>query len=194
MLKNLFWKLCNKLNQYIAKPRMIMGYRSCDGIYLPNTRISNTTLITDHKSLNLEDNIFISHHSIIESSNGITIQEGCQICAYVSLLSHSSHIAIRLYGKHYIENNTRHLGYVRGQIKIGKYTFIGPYSTVMPDSTIGKGSIIKAYSFVKGNFPDFAIIAGNPAIVVGDSRDIDSEYLEKHPELKAYYDEWSSNS
>jgi hypothetical protein len=40
-------------------------------------------------------------------------------------------------------------------------------------------------------FPDYSIIAGNPAKIVGDTRTKDTEILNSHPELKKYYDEWT---
>ncbi|MBK6640493.1 MAG: hypothetical protein IPG39_04320 [Bacteroidetes bacterium] len=35
---------------------------------------------------------------------------------------------------------------------MGAYTFIGPHVTIMPGASIGKGSVIAAYSLVKGEF------------------------------------------
>jgi acetyltransferase-like isoleucine patch superfamily enzyme len=61
----------------------------------------------------------------------------------------------------------------------------------MPETTIGKGSIVAAYSYVKGSFPDFAIISGNPAKVVGDTRELDKKYLDENPELNEYYNRWT---
>ena len=170
---------------------MIVGYKRSDGVYLAQTRLSNTVDIIWPSKLNLQDNVFVWHHSILECSQGLTIEEGCQIGACVLISTHSSHMSIRLYGSHYIEHAGKHHGYVRGSIKIGKYSFIGPHSVIMAGTTIGKGSIVAAYSLVKGEFPDFAIIAGNPAKVIGDTREKDQGYLEKYPELKKYYDEWA---
>ena len=165
-----------------------MGYKTATNKYLPHTRISNSVDIISPKNLYIEDNVFIWHYSIVECSNGVSIGKGCQIGAHVLITTHSSHISIRLYGKHYIENNGKHVGYIKGNVKIGAYTFIGPYSIIMPSSQIGNGSIVAAYSMVKaGTYPDFAILAGNPAKIVGDSRELDKEYLEQYPELKNYY-------
>ena len=61
----------------------------------------------------------------------------------------------------------------------------------MPSTEIGKGSLVSAYSLLKGTYPDFAIISGNPAIVVGDTREADEALLEKHPELRKMYDKWA---
>lgn len=180
------------LNRYIAAPRMVLGYTRHDGVYLPLTRISNTTSIVGASKLDIHNNVFIGHYNFIEASHGITIHNGVQITNYVSITSHSSHNAIRLYGSHYIQYNGLHHGYVTGDISIGAYSFIGPHSVIMPNTRIGKGSVIAAYSLVKGEFPDFAIIAGNPAIQVGDTRESDEFWLTKYPELHAYYDEWAN--
>ncbi len=170
---------------------MVMGYLRYDGKYQDLTRISNTTSIINKKNLHLENNIYIGHYNFIEANNKITIGEGCQISNFVSILTHSSHISIRLYGRHYIGQKSP-IGYITGSVNIDKYTFIGPHTTVMPNTVIGKGSIVSAYSMVKGTFPDFAIIAGNPAKQIGDTRDIDKEYLKNNSELQQYYSAWAN--
>ncbi len=175
---------------FLTRPRMIWGYKRYDGIYLENTRISNTTFIDNPNKLDIEDHVFIGHFNYIEASNGISIKEGCQITSFISISSHSSHISIRLYGKHYVDSE-RHKGYIIGSVIIGKYTFVGPHCLIMPNTIIGKGSIVAAYSNVQGHFPDFSIIKGNPAKVVGDTRNLDSAYLNQNPELKDFYIEWT---
>jgi acetyltransferase-like isoleucine patch superfamily enzyme len=167
---------------------MLFGIKH-KGKYLAKTRISTSTFIDHPANLDIGDNVHIGHHNFIEASNGITIEEGCQITNFISITTHSSHIAIRLYGDHYT-NVSHHDGYLRGKVHIGKYTFIGPYTLIMPETRIGKGCLVHAYSNVKGDVPDFSVIAGNPAKVIGDTREIDKPYLEKHPELKTWYDQW----
>lgn len=172
------------------KPRMKSGFRLADGTYLPETRISTSTYIEAPEKLTIGNNVFIGHFNFIDASQGLTIEEGCQITNYVSVLTHSSHIAIRLYGKQY--GNDSMVGYGKGAVRIGKYSFIGPHSVITYGSQIGRGCLVGAYSYVKGTFPDFSIIAGNPAVVVGDTRETDSQYLEQHPELKTHYYEWAN--
>jgi acetyltransferase-like isoleucine patch superfamily enzyme len=174
----------------MVRPHMIGGYKRFDGRYLRETRISNTTFIDSPENLDIGDHVFIGHFNFIEASHGITIREGCQVTNYISIITHSSHISIRLYGKEY-GNHKDHLGYVKGPVYIGEYTFIGPHSLIMPNSRIGKGSIVAAFSLVEGDYPDFAILKGNPAKVTGDTRDIDREYLDQHPDLREYHQQWS---
>ncbi len=172
-----------------VRPRMLFGIRH-HGKYLAKTRISTSTFIDHPGKLELGNNVHIGHHNFIEASNGITIEEGCQITNFISITTHSSHIAIRLYGNHYPEVST-HEGYLRGSVRIGSYTFVGPYTLIMPGTSIGRGCLIHAYSYVKGDFPDFSVIAGNPAKVIGDTREIDKPYLEKNPDLKTWYEQWA---
>jgi acetyltransferase-like isoleucine patch superfamily enzyme len=62
----------------------------------------------------------------------------------------------------------------------------------MPNTKIGKGSVVAAFSYVKGDFPDFSIIAGNPAKVIGDTRQLDEPYLKENHQLRTFYDKWVS--
>lgn len=172
------------------KPRMVLGWRRADGVYLPRTRISNVTHIDHPHQLDLADNVYIGHFNLIEASGGLSIGEGCQITNYVSVVTHSSHVSLRLYGAAYCDFQD-HIAYRRGAIAIGAYSFIGPHTVIMPGSKIGKGSVVAAYSYVDGTFPDFAILAGNPAVAVGDTRQADAVWLADHPELHAYYIAWA---
>ena len=188
-LKNGFGNSILKLFRGFKKPRMIWGYYTKSGQYLALTRLSDNIFIDFPERLVLGNNVFIGHFNFIDASNGVTIEEGCQITNFISITSHSSHISLRLYGKNYT-NEKNPTGYIKGPVHIGKYTFIGPHSVIMPNTSIGKGTLVSAYSYVEGNFPDFSIIKGNPAKVVGDTRNLDSDYLKENPELEKFYLEW----
>lgn len=178
---------------HAKRPKMVGGYkRLTDNVFLPKTRISNTTFIDHPKCFNIANNVFIGHHNFIESSHKITIEEGCQLTNFITLTTHSSHNAIRYYGANYSIPGEKK-GYIKGSIFIGKYSFIGPHATIMPNTNIGKGSIVAAYSYVSGNFPDFSIISGNPAKVIGSTKKIDERFISRNPELLPYYKEWASN-
>lgn len=184
-------KFSNKLSNYY-RPLMIT-IKKHNGKKLKNVRISNTTFINYAQNLNLGNHIFIGHFNFIEASNGLTIEEGCQITNYVSITTHSSHVSIRLYGEEY--SNFKDLkGYIKGPIYIGKYCYIGPHSVIMPNTKIGKGCIIAAYTYVKGEFPDFSIIAGNPAKIIGDTRKLDEPFLQEYPQLRNFYNKWANQS
>jgi acetyltransferase-like isoleucine patch superfamily enzyme len=175
-----------KINQFISKPRMLSYKRNFQKEKAIGLRIGNTTFIDSPKNLFLEDLVYIGHHNFIEASNTIKIGKGCQITSFVSMTTHSSHQSIRLYGAHYAKIS-EHVGYEKGPIEIGAFSFVGPFTVIMPSTKIGKGCVITAHSYVKGEFPDYAIISGNPAKIIGDTREKDTVYLESHPDLKKFY-------
>lgn len=172
-------------------PKMINNYIGYDKKVISKTSVSSSTFIDYPQNLELGTGCYIGHHNFIEASNGLVIEDGCQITTFCTITTHSSHNSIRLYGKQYPQKEM--IGYVKGSVQIGKYSFIGAHSTIMPNTTIGKGSIVAAYSYVQGNFPDFSIIAGNPARIIGDTRDKDQTFLESNLELKKQYDDWAKN-
>jgi len=171
---------------------MIGNYKDSKGAKISQTRVGSSSTIIGNKGLVLSENVFIGQYNFIEATNGISIGAGCQITNFVSILSHSSHKAIRLYGYQYTKvAKKKHYGV--GSVEIGAFTFIGPHSVIMPNTRIGKGSLVAAYSYVQGEFPDYSIIGGNPAKVIGDTREMDKEALTTNPELQGYYDEWAKD-
>jgi acetyltransferase-like isoleucine patch superfamily enzyme len=55
----------------------------------------------------------------------------------------------------------------RGECKIASDTWIGVDSIVRRDVRIGIGAIVGANSFVNADIPDFGIVAGSPAKLIG---------------------------
>jgi acetyltransferase-like isoleucine patch superfamily enzyme len=140
------------------------------------------------KQLDIADNVWIGHYSLLDASHGIVIGKGVQTGSFVSIFSHSSHISIRLLGDSYLQSNDR-IGYVRGQVSIGEYSFIGTSSVIFPNVTIGKGCLIKAGSVVTKSVPDYSIVSGNPATVVGSVIDIDKNYFDNDIVNQNYFEQ-----
>ena len=169
-------------------PRIVYGWRNADGGWCEHTRVSTHSCFEGREGMVLHDHVFIGHFNRLDGSNGLVIQEGVQVTNYVSILSHSSHKAVRVMGRRY-GNDPHPLGYVRKATRIGAYSFIGPHSVVAPGAHIGKGVIVQGYSFVSGSVPVFAIVAtreqGKRAEAVSDTREMDRALLQRHPELQA---------
>ena len=181
------------LRRWVWQP--VFGEAS-NGALLKNTRISGATIIEHEDKLVLGDNVFIGHFNFIEASGGITIGEGVQITSHCAIVTHSSHRSQRLLGPAYttwpLTPATQRPGWIAGPVTIGPYSFVGPHSLIEANTRIGRGTLVCAGSFVRGEYPDFAILEGRPARVVGDSRRADERALDRYPELRVLYDAWAA--
>jgi len=173
--------------------RMLFGEVS-QGRWLPHTRISPSSCIEHEDRLVLADHVYIGPFNFLEASGGITIGEGVQITSHVAIVTHSSHRALRLLGRDYVawpaEAGPRP-GWIAAPVSIGAYSFVGPQVLIEAGSRLGRGTLVRAGSQVRGEFPDFAVLEGRPARVVGDTRHGDEALLARHPEARAAYAAWA---
>ena len=174
----------------VHKPFMVYGYRNKKtGKFQKLTRISSSAKLLNKRNINLADNIWIGHYCLVDGTGGITLGEGVQLSSHTVVYSHSSQDAIRLLGRHFIElEATKRPGYKLKPVTIGEYTFVGTSSVILPGSVIGKGCIIGAGTVVNGTIPDYAIAVGNPATIVGDTRQRDKTRFGDRLDLEKYYD------
>ena len=54
----------------------------------------------------------------------------------------------------------------KGPVVIGNNVWIGDKATILPDVTIGDGAVIGANSVVTKDVPPYAVVAGNPAVII----------------------------
>lgn len=174
----------------LVAPRMVYGWRGADGTWLAHTRIGSHTDVGFADRLRLGDHVYIGHFNVIDASGGVEIGEGCQITNHVSILSHSTHHALRVCGRSFF-GHPNPPGYRQAATVIGPYCFVGPHSVIGPGARLGRGVLVRAFSYVSGTVPDFAIVEGRPARVVGDTRDVDRVLLAHHPAARADYEAWA---
>ncbi|ALV08510.1 acyltransferase [Roseateles depolymerans] len=189
-LRRRLWQPVKMLVSRLWGTRMVGGFVRGDGTWLPHTRLSNTTVVFARERLDVGDHVFIGHFSVLDATYGLRIGEGCQIGFFTGIFTHSSHAAIRLYGREYVRVPEKK-AYFTAPVDIGDYCFVGAHATLLPGTRLGRGSIVSAYSLVSGEHPDFAILAGQPAKVVGDTRRMDERLLREHPELMPFYEAWA---
>ena len=181
----------NRLRRWLWRRlffRMLFGEAGQGGELLPLTRLSPTVCIEHPEGLQLADDVFIGHFNFIEASGGVRIGRGAQITNFVSIVSHSTHRAARVAAA--LSGADLESAVIRAPIDIGERCFIGPHSTIEAGATLGHGTLVAAHSRVRGQFPDFAVLAGSPARVVGDTRDADARWLADHPALRGAYERW----
>lgn len=184
-------RFLNKLKYVFLKrikPEIIGGWKNANGVYQEHTGISNMTHISQSgENLYIGDNVFIGHFNYIDGNNArLTIGDYVEITNYVSILTHSTHHSIRF--------SLNEKAKLTGPVTIGENSYIGPHSVIMPNTKIGKGCIISAFSYVDGEYPDYAILRGQPAKVIGNTKEMDEKLLKEYPELLEHYYEKNENN
>lgn len=174
-------------------PRMCYGYRDANGEWRPNTRISDTVYINNPERINIADNVYVGHFAILDGTRTIEIGEGTQIGSWVGVFTHSSHFAIRLYGKHYLSvPEDEKLCYESREIRIGRYVFIGAGAQILPGVEIGDGAIIAGGAHVSKNVQPFSLVNQDSKELLDGARKLDKLKMNKlkDPQLEQWYAEW----
>jgi acetyltransferase-like isoleucine patch superfamily enzyme len=184
--------LLNRLRRRLARAllhRVVYGEPG-----LPHTRIAPSTCIEGEAGLRLADHVFIGQFNFIDATHGLVIEEGVQITSHCAIVTHSTHDALRVNGHRLATLGGELPGYRKGSIHLGAYSFVGPHSLIEPGSRLGRGAILCAYSQLRAEAPDFAIMAGQPARQVGDTRERDAALIAEHPELAEAYAAWAGRA
>jgi len=123
---------------------------------------------------------------------GVTVGEGCRIynksygsepwlvsignrvtvTAGVSFLTHD--------GAAWLVRDEAGRRFRYARVVVGNDVFIGVYSIVLPGVRIGDRVIVAAGSVVTRSVPDGAVVAGNPARIIGRFNDYERKTLEKY--------------
>ena len=106
---------------------------------------------------------YIHTDAYLDASGGLTIGKNAVISTNVVVLSHDWSFLKREKLKHNMDR-------AFSPVYIGEDVFIGASVVVLPGTRIGKSVIIGAGAVVKGDIPDYAIVVGNPAKIIGDTR------------------------
>ena len=72
--------------------------------------------------------------------------------------------------------NSEFFDAVSSPVEIGDYVFIGPRVIILPGVKVGKGAVIAAGAVVTKDVPEFAIVGGVPAKIIGERQVKDLKY------------------
>ena len=96
----------------------------------------------------------------------ITIGNNVTISNDVQLLTHDNSI----------DRISPEVSDILGEIRIGDNCFIGAHAIILPGVTLGKEVVVGAGAVVTKSYPDGSIVAGNPARLIGNSKDFVKKY------------------
>ena len=127
--------------------------RFCGG---KGVTIYDSTIISG--DVKIGDNTWIGPFCSLDGSGGLKIGSFCSISSGVRILTHDT-------VKWALSGGAEPYEY--GAVSIGDCCFIGVESVVLRNVAVGKHCLIGANSVVNKNVPDFSIVVGAPAKIIG---------------------------
>lgn len=122
-----------------------------------NIRIGEGTIIGDHAFLDGRAPLIIGNHVDVASS---------------VMIYNSEH-----------DLSSDNFRATEEPVEIGDYVFIGPRAIILPGVKIGRGAVVGAGAVVTKDVPDFAIVGGIPAQVIGERKNKNLKYRLGRPRL-----------
>lgn len=125
----------------------------------PSYLIGNTKIHASGGKISIGRNVTIGDYSFLNGAGDLLIEDDVLCADKVNMIS-TNHV--------YTDVNfpIRDQGSVNAPIIIRKGCWIGINVSILAGTEIGKNSVVGANSVVKGKFPDYCVIAGNPACIV----------------------------
>lgn len=125
----------------------------------PSYLIGNTKLHASGGKIKIGRNVTIGEYSFLNGAGNIIIEDNVLCADKINLVS-TDHM--------YTDINIpiRNQGAINAPIIIGEGCWVGINVSILAGTEIGKNCVVGANSVVKGKFPDYCVIAGNPARIV----------------------------
>lgn len=134
-----------------------------------NFHLGLGSFVSAPRLLNIEDDVYIGKYCSIQC-NG-TIGSGTLIANNVGIVGRNDHdhrqIGELIRNARSVSDDDALAGDPKNSIHIDGDTWIGFGATVLTGITVGRGSIISSGAVVTRDVPPYAIVAGNPAKVIG---------------------------
>ena len=165
-------------NSYIALPYSISGKKNISiGNNFNMRKYGHIIAIEEYEGIKfspniiIEDNVYIGGNVHIHAIEEVYISEGCVLSEFV-YISDISHGLDPLKGPIMKQNLEK-----KGKVCIGKNTFIGLHSSILPGVKLGKHCVVGTGSVVTKSFPDYSVIAGNPAKIIKKYNPVSKKWI-----------------
>ncbi len=124
--------------------------------------------IRNPKGLVIEDGVNIGPKCLLDARKGLTIHKNAVI-AYEAIIWSLNH-----------DYNDIHFAGKGAPTEIGEYAWVCSRSIILPGVKIGKGAIVASGAVVTKDVPDYAIVGGIPAKIIGHREEKNYQYGYQH--------------
>lgn len=123
-----------------------------------------------HGPIQLGKRVSINHHCSLDGGkNGIKIGDNARLAPYCSLYAFNHNIAL--------DRPINQQGVSSEGITIGNDAWLGTKVGIVDGVSIGDHAVVGMAAVVTKDVPAYAIVAGNPAKLIGDRRKLSPEEL-----------------
>jgi len=128
--------------------------------------------LLEPKGIFLGDRVVINQKVLLDGRGTLEIENDTDIATNVSIwtMDHDP-------------NSDSHKPRPR-KVHIGHHVWIASGATILPGKTIGDGAVIAANAVVTKDVPPKAIVAGNPARIIGERKNSLQYTLDHHPPFR----------
>lgn len=122
----------------------------------------------DPSGIVIGEDTIIGDHAFLDGRSRLTIGNHVDIASSVMIYN----------SEHNVDDNDFAVieKVVEEPVEIGDYVFIGPRVIILPGIKIGKGAVVGAGAVVTKDVPDFAIVGGVPAKLIGERKNKNPSY------------------
>lgn len=163
--------IINKIPFYLIRNiyyRIVMGIKMGKNVGLHmNIFIEGTYRGVER--LEIGENTSIGRNTYLDCRGKINIGKNVSISPNVKIIT----------GSH--EVNSKKFKYIKKEVKINDYVWIGTGAIILPGVILGKGAVIAAGSIVTKNVEEYDVVGGNPIKILkkrNKSLDYNTTYLE----------------
>lgn len=109
--------------------------------------------------VNIGNNVWVGPYTLLDGSGGqLKIEDFVSVAAGTMIYTHDS-------SKYYVSGGK--VDFEKGAVIIKSNSVIGTMCIISHGVTIGKHCVVGAHSFVNASVPDYSIVAGVPAKIIG---------------------------
>lgn len=161
----LSWWLTNSVMCWFPSSRFRIFYLRLLGVKINrDVVILEGFHIRNPKGITLEHGVNIGPKVLLDGRQGLHIGKSAVI-AYEAIIWTLNH-----------DYNDIHFCSKGAPVNIGEYAWVCSRSIILPGINIGKGAVVASNAVVTRDVPDFAIVAGVPAKIIGYREVKDYDY------------------
>lgn len=116
------------------------------------------------KNIEIDEDTIIGDHAFLDGRAKLTIGNHVDIASNVMIYNSEHDLSSGAFEA------------IESSVIIEDYVFIGPRAIILPGVKIGKGAVVAAGAVVAKDVPDFTIVGGVPAKVIGERTNRNPNY------------------